>query len=172
MRLRDAEEADVSAILEISNHAVRCLAANWSETEETLDVRIAWFRAQKADGLPVIVAEDEQGQVVGYGYYGPFRSRSGYRLTIEHSVYVRSDFYGRGIGKALLAELIERARTAGYHLMIGVIDGDNAGSVALHEKCGFQTVGRIPQIGAKFGRWLDLVLMTLVLDDRPAPPER
>lgn len=170
MHLRDAIGEDVPALLNIHNDAVRTLKAIWTDRQETLESRRAWFDARKAAGLPIIVAEDESGQVVGYGSFGPYREKEGFRLTMEHSVYVLPEARGLGAGRALLERLIEVARQDGYHVLVAAIDGENTGSVALHEKCGFKVVGRLPQVGMKFGDWLDLVLMTLLLDDKTNPP--
>jgi L-amino acid N-acyltransferase len=97
--------------------------------------------------------------LLGYASYGPFRIPSGYRLTAEHSVYVREDARGRGIGKALLAALVERARVQGLHILVGGIDGDNELSIAMHKKMGFEESGRMPEVGRKFDRWLTLVFL-------------
>ncbi|ADZ72147.1 GNAT family N-acetyltransferase [Polymorphum gilvum] len=170
MHLRDATAADLPALLAIHNDAVRTLKAIWTDKTETLEDRRTWFDGRRAAGFPVIVAEDAAGRVVGYGSYGPFRAKDGYRLTLEHSVYVDPATQGRGVGKALLKRLIELARADGYHVLVGAIDGENETSIALHRQFGFETVGRMPQVGIKFGQWLDLVLMTLVLDNRSEPP--
>ena len=169
MKIRNATSADLPALLDIHNDAVRTLKAIWTDKLDTLEDRRAWFDGRKAAGLPVIVAETEDGAVAGYGSFGPFRAKEGYRLTMEHSIYVAPDARGKGIGKALLLRLIDLARADGCHVLVGAVDGENAASVALHQKCGFEITGRLPQVGMKFGQWLDLVLMTLVLDDRPVP---
>ncbi|MBD1544820.1 GNAT family N-acetyltransferase [Roseibium aggregatum] len=167
--LRNATSADLPALLDIHNDAVRTLKAIWTDKLDTLEDRRAWFDARKDAGLPVIVAETEDGTVAGYGSFGPFRAKEGYRLTMEHSIYVAPEARGKGIGKALLVRLIDMARADGYHVLVGAIDGENTASIALHRQLGFEITGRMPQVGIKFGQWLDLVLMTLVLDERPAP---
>lgn len=168
VHLRDAENADLDTITEIHNHAVVHTTAIWNEDAVDRADRAAWLADRTARGYPVIVAADETG-VVGYASYAQWRPHSGYRHTVEHSVYVRGDQRGRGIGKMLMTALIERARADGMHVMIGGIESGNAASIALHERLGFREVGRMPQVGAKFGRWLDLSMLQLVLDDRPAP---
>lgn len=170
MHLRPAEDRDLPALLAIHNHAVRELTAAWTTIEDTLDDRRLWLEGRRADGLPVLVAVDEADQVLGYGTYGAFRARPGYRLTAEHSVYVATQAQGRGIGKTLMLALIDRARAEGYHVLVGAVDSSNEASLALHASLGFDVSCRLPQVGHKFGRWLDLVLASLVLDDRELPP--
>jgi L-amino acid N-acyltransferase YncA len=116
-----------------------------------------------AHDLPVIVAETENG-TIGYATYGTFRHKIGYRFTVEHSVYVAEEFLGKGVGKLLLAELIQLAKKQKYHTMIGVIDSENKGSIAFHKKYGFETVGVIKESGYKFDRWLSSVFMQLILE--------
>jgi len=169
MILRDATHDDLPALLEIQNHAIRHLTAAWTETEETLAERSRWFEDRKAQNLPVIVAVDDDGHVLGFGSYGLFRTKPGYRFTAEHSVYVIAEAQGQGIGRALLAEIETRAAHNGIHVLVAVIDGENLASITLHERAGYSSAGRLPQVGAKFGRWLDLILMSKLLDERPAP---
>ena len=166
--IRDATPADAAAILPIYNHAALETTAIWNEGASDLAGRQAWMAARRDAGFPVIVAEVE-GAVAGFGSYGPFRAFDGYRLTVEHSVYVDPARHRLGIGRLLLEALIARARAAGLHAMIGGIESGNAASINLHQSLGFRDVGRLPQVGAKFGRWLDLSFLQLILDDRPAP---
>lgn len=170
VQIRDAEAADLETITAIHNHAVVHTTAIWNEDAVDIDDRAAWLADRTARGYPVIVAIDDSG-VVGYASYAQWRPHSGYRHTVEHSVYVRGDQRGRGIGKTLMTELIERARAAGIHVMIGGIESGNVASIVLHERLGFAEVGRMPQVGAKFGRWLDLSMLQLVLDARARPDE-
>ena len=119
----------------------------------------------------VLVAEHED-QVVGLAAYGPFRDIAkwpGYRFTVENTIHVREDCWGRGVGKALMRELIESARERGKHSIIAAVDSANEKSIRLHERLGFVEVARMLQVGAKFGEWLDLVLLELLLDDRSSP---
>lgn len=117
-----------------------------------------------AHGLPHLVAEIE-GRVVGYAYAGPFRPRAGYRYTVEDSVYVAPEAQGRGVGRALLAELLARLEALGMRRVVALVgDSGNAGSIALHERCGFERVGVIPAIGVKFGRWVDVVWLHRALN--------
>ena len=170
MQIRPARETDLPFLLAIHNDAVDTLTAAWTTKRDTMADRAAWLAARDAQRLPVIVAEREDGRVVGYGTFGPFRPREGYRLTAEHSVYVEASAQRQGIGRRLVDALIERAGTDGYHVLVGALDADNAASIALHQACGFEIAGRLPQVGHKFGRWLDLVFVSRVLDDRADPP--
>ncbi|MCI1018384.1 N-acetyltransferase family protein [Microbacterium sp. C5A9] len=170
-QIRDAETADLEAITAIHNDAVLHTTAIWNEEAVTVDDRAAWLAARQAKGYPVIVAVDDSG-VLGYATFGDWRPHSGYRHTVEHSVYVRDGQRGRGIGKALMIELIHRARSLGIHVMVAAIESSNTGSIIMHKRLDFMQVGRMPQVGAKFDRWLDLTLLQLVLDERPFPDER
>lgn len=166
--IRDASPEDANAICEIYNDAVANTTAIWNEVLVDADNRRHWIAERQAAGFPVLVWEQD-GRAVGYASFGPFRPHDGYRLSVEHSVYVNHTARGGGIGKLLMAALIERARTGGFHVMIAAIDGANEGSIRLHKQLGFLHVGTMPQVGKKFGRWLDLALLQLQLDDRAAP---
>lgn len=161
--LRDATEADLPAILAIYNHAVAETTAIWNEILVDLDNRQAWFEARQARGFPILVAEID-GRIAGYASYGDWRAFDGFRQSVEHSVYVEKDFYGRGLGKALMTALIERATLGGIHVMVAAIEAGNTGSIALHTRLGFRLVGTHHEVGRKFGRWLDLTMMELKLD--------
>jgi phosphinothricin acetyltransferase len=103
-------------------------------------------------------------RIVGFGYYSEFRFREAYRFTVEHSLYVSNDYYGKGIGKQLLSELISLAKKQKLHTMVAVIDSENQSSVVFHERFGFATVGIIKESGYKFDRWLHSVIMQLLLE--------
>lgn len=165
LKIRPAFEADLPAILEIYNDAVLNSTAIWIETTADLDNRRAWLVSRKAAGFPVLVAEGgpEGGAVVGYGSFGEFRAYEGFRYTVEHSVYVTEEAQGRGVGKMLLKALIEEARGMGKRVMVGAIDASNYASLALHEHMGFEETGRMPGVGEKFGKRLDMVLVQLML---------
>ncbi|MEP0236050.1 MAG: N-acetyltransferase family protein [Roseibium sp.] len=171
MLLRQASLEDLPSLLDIHNNAVKTLKAIWTDKLDTLEDRTTWFKERTQAGFPVLVVENDTGDVIGYGSFGLYRPKEGYRLTVEHSIYISPQARGKGAGRLLLDKLVEVARSQGYHVMLASVDGENAGSVALHLKFGFKSVGRIPQVGMKFGQWLDLVLMTLVLDDRARPPQ-
>jgi L-amino acid N-acyltransferase len=147
MLLRDATQADLPAILAIYN-----------ETPVTLEDRTAWLALRATQGYPVLVADDDR-QVAGVASFGDFRPHPGFRTTVEHSVHIHRDWRGQGLGSRLVEALCERAAALGKHLMVGAIDGGNAGSIRLHEKLGFKEVGRMPEAAIKHGQWLDLVFM-------------
>ncbi len=169
MQILDATAQHADGIAAIYNHAVEHTTAIWNERLVDAEDRAAWLAARQSDGFPVLVALEEDGTVLGYATYGPWRPHDGYRRTVEHSVYVREGLRGRGTGSTLLSALIERARAQGLHVMVAGIDAENLGSVRLHERFGFTRVGVLPEVGIKFGRWLDLAFLQLVLDqDTPA----
>ena len=163
MDIRDAIETDMPAILAIHNEVIATSTAIYSETPSTLAERIDWWRSRIASGFPVIVSEDDSG-LVGYASFGEFRGRPGYRFTVEHSIYVRQDRRGSGAGAVLMTDLIDRARAAGKHVMIAGVDAENEASIRFHERLGFERVARFKEVGYKFGRWLDLVFLQLMLD--------
>ncbi|MBO6511485.1 MAG: N-acetyltransferase [Roseibium sp.] len=171
MLVRDAEPKDIPAILALYNHAVRETTAAWTTQEETLDARLTWYEGRMKQGLPVIVAADEEDQVAGFASYGPFRAKEGYRYTAEHTVYVDPARQRQGIGRTLMTRLIEIAEANGIHVLVGGVDGDNGASIALHQSLGFEVSGRLPQTGTKFERWLDLVFLTKVLNVSGSPAE-
>lgn len=162
MRIRDAIEADLPSLLDIFNDVVATSTAIYMDAPTTLDERRKWWQSRISAGYPVIVSEDETG-VTGYASYGEFRNRPGYRFTVEHSVYVRNDRRGTGIGVALMNELIDRAGKANLHVMIAGVDAENVESIRFHERLGFERVAHFKQVGFKFGRWLDLVFLQRTL---------
>ena len=163
MTIREATVDDAPAILEIHNEAVRTTTAIWDEEEVDLADRRAWLVERLDLGFPVFVAEID-GEVAGYASYGPWRPKSGYRHTVENSLYVLSRFQGRGLASALIDVLIARSRSDGRHRMVAMIESANTLSIALHERRGFVVRGQMDQVGTKFGAWLDLTIMQLDLD--------
>ena len=161
--VRPATEADLPGILAIYNEAVANTTAIWNETPTDIENRRVWMRERLARGFPVLVAVDKDGAVAGYSTFGDFRPHEGYRFTVENSVYVRSDRRGRGIASILMPPLIEAATSLGMHAMVAGIEAGNLASIRLHERFGFREVARMPQVGRKFDRWLDLVLMQRML---------
>jgi phosphinothricin acetyltransferase len=172
LSVRDATLADVSSCHAIYAHHVRTGFGTFDETPPTLADYDAKFRGLAATGLPWLVAESG-GEVVGFAYASPFRPRSGYRYTAEDSVYIRDDKRGAGVGSALLLQLVERLKALQVRQVVAVIgDSQNAGSIALHRKAGFDHSGTIKAIGYKLGRWVDVVMMQRALNggDTTVPP--
>lgn len=166
MRVRDATSADVDAIAVLFNALLATTTVAWRDEPTTAAEQLEWFEERQTCGYPTLVAEDD-GSVVGYCCWTSFRGGDrfpGYRHTVEHSIHVQDDHQGRGVGRRLLTELVDRARKAGIHAMVAGIDADNRSSLAFHEALGFVEVGRMPQVGRKFYRWLDLVLVQRILD--------
>lgn len=171
--IRDAVASDLPAILAIYNASI-ATTTTWSERLQAIDQRKEWFRERHAAGDGVVVAEDA-GEVVGFAAYGPFRDNElwpGYRFTVENTVHVLDSHQGRGFGCGLMEHLFEHADRRGVHAMVAAVDGENAASVAFHAAVGFDEVGRLPEIGWKFDRWLDLVLMQKIVSDRPPESSR
>lgn len=156
--VRDAREDDLPAILAITNEAIATTTALWTDAPVTLANRRDWWQERLAAGNPVLVAE-EAGTVAGFGSYLQFRAWDGYRNAVEHSIYVRAGRRRSGVGSALVEALILRARAAGKQVIIGGIEGQNHASLTLHRRAGFIEVGRMPGVGEKFGRRLDLVFV-------------
>jgi len=160
--IEHASRDDMAQILAIYNEVIRNSTAVYSEEEFTPARGDTWFDAKMTQGFPMVVARDASG-VVGFGTFGEFRAWPCYRRTVEHSVHVRADCRGRGIGRALVVELMARAVAMRKHVMIAGIDADNAVSIGLHRTLGFASVGHFREVGFKFGRWLDLVFMECIL---------
>jgi phosphinothricin acetyltransferase len=170
MPIRDARPEDAPAVAAIYAHHVLHGTGTFEEVPPAVaDVAERIARVQAA-GNAWLVAE-EAGEVVGYGYFTAFRDRSAYRFTGEDSVYVRDDVRGQGVGKALVAELLERAEARGFRQMIAVIgDSENVGSIGLHLSLGFRQAGVLRAAGLKFGRWVDVVTMQKALGEGDRTP--
>jgi L-amino acid N-acyltransferase YncA len=160
--LRLAVADDFGAIADIYNHYVTVSTTTYDDEPISADDRRKQWETRPAIH-PVTVAERD-GEIVGFGALNPFRARNGYRFTVENSVYVRHDRHRQGVGNAILADQVERARGLGLHAIIAVIDAEQSASIALHARHGFVEVGRMPQIGTKFDRWLDVVFMERILE--------
>ena len=170
MIIRDAAEADLPALRDIFNDAVLNTTAIWMDNVVDLANRQAWFAARAQQGYPILVAENADGEVVGYASFCDWRPFDGFCHTVEHSVYIRADQRGKGLGPQLLTALIERAKACDKHVMVAAIESGNAASIGLHQRLGFAITGQMPQVGRKFGRWLDLTFMQLILTpERSAP---
>lgn len=170
--LRAATEADLPAITDLyAGHVREGRASFETVAPELPEMRRRW-EAIRAQGMPYLVAE-QAGVVLGYAYAGPYRPRAAYRDTVENSIYLRPDAAGRGLGRLLLAALIEACTARGARQMIAVIgDSGNRASIALHEAMGFAPVGTLRAVGRKHGQWLDVVLLQRALGEGDAtPPE-
>ncbi|MFZ3035092.1 MAG: N-acetyltransferase family protein [Parvibaculum sp.] len=154
---------DVAGITQIYNDAVLHTTAIWNDTVVDENNRRAWIEERNAQGFPILIAV-EGDDVLGYATFGPFRPHDGYRHTVENSIYVRSDQRRCGIAAALMSPLVATATKLGIHAMIAGIEAENMASIRLHKNFGFRKVGLLPEVGRKFDRWLDLVLMQKTLD--------
>tara|TARA_R110001583_G_scaffold193866_2_gene363345 strand:+ start:48847 stop:49365 length:519 start_codon:yes stop_codon:yes gene_type:complete len=172
MKIRNATTNDAAAIMAIYNDAVTNTTAIWNDLTVDVANRLHWLADREKTGYPVLVAVDSKANVLGYASFGDWRAWDGYRHTVEHSIYVREDCRRCGIGKSLLRTLIERALEIDKHVMVAGIEARNTGSIQLHEKLGFEHVGHLKEVGTKFGQWLDLAFLQLVLGPRPADKGR
>ena len=157
--IEDASVADLPAILAIYNDVIATSTAVFSEDAVTLQNREEWMQARHAAGYPVLVSREASGAVAGFASFGDFRTWPGYRFTVEHSIHVRADLRGTGVGAPLLAALEARARDCGKAAMVAGIDAENTASIRLHARAGFLHAGTLPGVAYKFGRWLDLTFM-------------
>ena len=164
--VRDATPEDIPEVLAIYNQVMATSTALYREEPATLEAHQAWFRARTAAGYPVLVATDAAG-VAGFASFGDFRPWPGYRFTVEHSVHVRADRRGAGVGGALMQPLIARAAALGKHVMIAGVDAVNVASLRFHQRLGFVPVAHFREVGFKFGRWLDLMFLQRFLGDDP-----
>jgi L-amino acid N-acyltransferase len=159
--IRPATKSDLAAINDIYNHYVLHSTCTYQEEPESLAGREQWFQ-HHGENHPVIVAVAD-GKIVGWGSLSAYHPRSAFRFTVENSIYVHPEHHRKGTGALLLQDLIRRARELGHRAIIAAIDGEQAASVALHAKFGFEEVGHMKTLGFKFGRWLDVIYMELVL---------
>lgn len=162
IEIRSYTENDCQAILEIINYNILNSTALYDYNIRTLEQQKAIFDDKQTKKIPIIVAVENE-IVVGFGFYSEFRFREAYKFTVEHSVYAHQNHQGKGIGKLLLTELICLAKAQNLHTMIGVIDAENTGSIAFHEKFGFEQVGCIKDSAYKFDRWLHSVFVQIML---------
>ena len=162
IQIRNYETKDCTEILAIINDAILNSTALYDYHPRSLEQQLAIFNDKRAKDFPIIVAE-MNNEVVGFGYYSEFRFREAYKFTVEHSVYANKNVIGKGIGKLLLTELIERAKKQNLHTMIGVIDSENTNSIDFHKKFGFEEVGFLKETGFKFDRWLHSVFVQKIL---------
>lgn len=162
VNIRTANKDDLTGILEIYNHAIINTTAVYSEHPHTYDMRLTWYNDRISNNFPIFVAETK-GQILGFSTYGHFRVWPCYRHTVEHSVYVHINHRGKGISKLLLQPVIDHAREMKMHALIAGIDAENKISYQLHQSFGFIEVAHFKEVGYKFGKWLDLKFMELLL---------
>lgn len=163
MRIRPATLGDAESIRSIYNHEVLTSTVTFDLVARTADEQLAWV-ARHSGAHPALVAADGSGVVLGFASLSAYRNRPAYRTTVEDSVYVAAEHRGRGVGRALLGALLEAATAHGFHTVIARIADHNVASIAAHRRVGFVEVGVEREIGRKFGRWLDVVVMQHVLD--------
>ncbi|HEY1466605.1 MAG TPA: GNAT family N-acetyltransferase [Acidimicrobiales bacterium] len=160
--IREAQHSDITEIVSIYDDVLATTSAVWREQPTTSGERERWLDDKQGANHPVLVAVDASG-VLGFVSYRPFRDWPGYAHTIEHTIHVRPDARGRGVGALLLASVEDRARSNGVHVMVAATDATNQGSIRFHQRAGFIEVGRMPEVGQLRGTWRDLVLMQKIL---------
>lgn len=163
------EDVHGAAILAILNDAIVTSAALYDYTPRPPEAMKTWFATKRTNGFPLIGAVDNDGELLGFASWGHFRMFPAYKYSVEHSVYVRKDQRGNGLGKALMQQLISRAKSSQVHVLIGCIDASNEASIALHKKLGFTHSGTFPEVGFKFGKWLDAAFYQLNLEGPQEP---
>jgi L-amino acid N-acyltransferase len=162
VRIRLAEVADAEAIRAIYNLEVTTATSTFDLVTRTVEEQVAWLEA-RSGAFAAIVAVDADHDVVGFASLSPYKERAAYRTTVEDSVYVDRGRNGEGIGRLLLSHVVDVARASGFHAVMARIEAGGTASRALHERCGFELVGIEREVGRKFGRWLDVAVMQLVL---------
>jgi len=161
VHVRSATVEDAPAILEIYNHEVLTSTVTFDLVPRTLAEQESWITDRS--GAHVVLVVEDGDEVVGFGALSQYRERAGYATTVEDSVYVHEDHRGKGVGRILLAELVERATAHGFHALMAKVVGDHQSSINLHAAAGFEVVGHEREVGRKFGRWLDVVLLERLL---------
>jgi L-amino acid N-acyltransferase len=170
LRLVDCTyECHANAILAIFNDAILTSTALYVYKPRDLAFMEHWFLAKRKDGFPIVGVEAENGELMGFASYGAFRAWPAFKYSVEHSVYIATSHRGKDLSEALMRALIERARQAQVHILVGGIDAANSGSIAMHRKLGFYHAGTIKEAGFKLGRWLDLAFYQLILDTQAQP---
>ncbi len=165
--VRDAVPDDLPVIVDLLNAWIVSRTYEYREVPHTVEARGPWMHEQRQRGFPILVAENGGGTVIGFATYDDFRDsvgRPGYRFTVEHTIQISESAWGQGIGRALMQRLLERASSAGAHVMVGAIDSSNTDSLAFHSRLGFVETARMPEVGWKHGRWCDLVFMQRTVD--------
>ena len=162
IHIREVVENDLPQILEIYNEVIKNTTAVYDYEPHTLEMRKQWFETKKEQGFPVFVAE-ENGKILGLSSIGTFRTWAAYKYSVENSVYVAAEVRGKGIGKLLIPPLIEAAGKMNMHTIIASVDASNDASLRLHKSFGFEEVAHFKEVGWKFGRWLDLKFLQLMV---------
>ena len=162
IRIRDVQERDLPAMLEIYNQIIRDTKAVWKTQETNLAERKVWFTKLKKDNFPILLAE-KQKELVGFCSLNHFRVGEGYFTTAEHTVHTSANHRNQGIGRALMKQIILRAKQMKLHCIVGGIDGSNQVAHKFHQSLGFQNCGELPETGKKFGKWLNLTFYCLIL---------
>lgn len=166
LTIREALIDDAQAIQSIYNYEVENETSTMDLVSRTLEVQREWITA-RSGAFCAIVAVDSDGAILGFGALSEYKDRSGYRSTVENSVYVRRDVARRGIGRQILAHLIDVATASGFHSVIARIEAQSSASRGLHASCGFELVGIEKQVARKFGKWLDIAVMQCILQQSP-----
>jgi L-amino acid N-acyltransferase YncA len=166
MKYRLASLDDAEAIRTIYNREVAGSTVTFDMVPRSLEDQLAWLD-EHSGAHPAVVALDDRGSMAGFGSLSPWRPRPAYRTSVEDSVYVDPAFQGQGVGKGLLCELVSLSASHGFHTVLARIVGGHEASIALHKACGFEIVGVEKEVGRKFGRWLDVVLMQLLVESAP-----
>lgn len=169
--IRICTEEQLPEILAIYNEAILNSTALYEYKPRSMNIIQSWYFAKLRGNYPIWGAFNQDETLLGFATFGPFRNYPAYKYTVEHSIYVRSDKWGQGIGKVLLGKLIECAEDQDYHVMIAAIDALNIGSIKFHERAGFVFCGKIKDSGYKFGKWLDLAFYQLILKTPVDPVE-
>jgi L-amino acid N-acyltransferase len=170
MLVRPAVKEDLAQILDIYNDVIVNTTAVYDYRPHTYEMRLQWFESRQQQGFPVFVADDNS-IIKGFSSMGPFRAWAAYKYSVENSVYVKLGEHGKGIGKQLLRPIIDAAVAMDLHTIIAGIDATNAASIKLHEQFGFKKTAVLEQAGYKFGKWLDLLFMQLILQTPAHPSE-
>lgn len=169
MRLIDCGTEYSEAIRQIYNDTIATTTAVYDYKPRTPEMIADWFAAKQRGGFPVLGLISDDDDLMGFASYGSFRAFPAYKYTVEHCLYIAEPYRGQGLGKRLLRHTVDRAIAENYHVLIGAIDSQNTASIKLHENFGFTCVATLPQVGFKFGRWLDLCFLQRVLET-PAEP--
>jgi L-amino acid N-acyltransferase len=170
INIRQAIEQDLPEMLSIYNDIILHTTAVYDYKAHTLDMRKAWFNTKKEQGFPVFVAEDN-GRIIGFSSIGPFRAWAAYKYSVENSIYVAADQRGKGVAKLLMPPLIDASKALNMHTIIAGIDASNEASIRLHRHFGFEETAHFKQVGYKFGQWLDLKFLQLILETPHQPVE-